>query len=269
MKTSVYEYRNYKRFLLDWIEDNPDGTRGQRKALADAIGCQVSHITNVFSGHAHFSPEQAEACARHVGLNTEETDYLLHLIQFDRSGTSTLRKLYEKLLDEKQKQANSLKARLKMPESLSKQDESQYYSNWYFGAVHVLLSIPEFQTREALCKKLHLSIEKIDQILEFLAKSGLCEKVGSKYQITKKQVHLDRASPLIARHHTNWRLKTLQSLEQIAESDLHYSAIVTLSDEDFQVVTGILKKSLSESLKVITNSSEKEAAIICIDLFKL
>ena len=38
MKSSIYEYRDYKKHLTDLIETDPNGGRGKRKALAEAIG---------------------------------------------------------------------------------------------------------------------------------------------------------------------------------------------------------------------------------------
>ncbi len=64
-------------------------------------------------------------------------------------------------------------------------------------------------------------------------------------------------------------MKTLRSLEEIEKSDLHYSAAVTLSSEDYERISEILKKSLSEALKVITASPEQEAAVICMDFYKM
>lgn len=39
-----------------------------------------------------------------------------------------------------------------MPDEFEIDHEGRYYNAWYYGAVHVLLSIPEFQNREAIAK---------------------------------------------------------------------------------------------------------------------
>ena len=66
--------------------------------LAETIGCQVSHITNVLSGSGHFNEEQAESAARFFGLNLHETEFFLLLIQYVRAGTTSLKKFYERIL---------------------------------------------------------------------------------------------------------------------------------------------------------------------------
>ncbi len=269
MHTTIYEYRDYKQYFVDLIDGNDSGGRGKRKELAESIGCQISHITNVLAGPAHFSQEQAEAASRFFGLNAQETEFILLLVQYLRAGTVSLKKFYENLIQERQDKFTALKNRLRMPDSLREQEETRYYSGWQFSAIHVLLSIPGCQKREAIAKKLEIPLAKVDEILSFLVSAGLCRKDGQHYQIARPLLHLDKTSPLISKHHTNWRLKSIMSLDKASELDLHYSSVFTLSEEDYPRVREILTKAISEALKVITVSTEETAATICLDLFKL
>lgn len=269
METGFFEHGDYKKLVVDLIESTPGGGRGKRKALADAIGCQVSHVTSVLSGTSHFSQEQAEAAARFLGLNGRETEFLLLLVDFNRAGTVPLRKFYQSLLDEKREKYSALKTRLKMPDSLEGYQESVYYSSWQFAAVHVLLSIPQFQSREAIAHKLGLTLSRVDEILFFLVETGLCKKEGHEYRLARPLLHLDKTSPLISKHHTNWRLRAMQSFDETTEEALHYSSVVTLSVADYKKVREILARALSEALKVITQSPEEDVAAVCIDLFRI
>ena len=269
MEVSIYNYRDYKRYFVDLIAGSKDGPRGKRRALAESIGCQVSHVTNVLSGDAQFSQEQAEAAARFFGQNPRETEFLLIMVQFNRAGTASLSQFYKKLLDEKQEKHTTLKKLLNMPDELKSENEALYYSSWHFGAVHVLLSIPEYQTREAVSTKLNLPLEKIDEILNFLTESRLAEKIGQRYILNRSTIHLDNSSPLITKHHTNWRLRTIIGLDKRDNSHFHYSSAVTLSHNDYAKVREILTKALTASLKVITSSPEEEIAVLCMDYFKL
>ena len=40
-KISVFDYKSFKKFLLDWIAQTPSNGRGQRKLMAQAMGCQT------------------------------------------------------------------------------------------------------------------------------------------------------------------------------------------------------------------------------------
>jgi len=269
VKTTIYEYRDYKQCIRELIESLSGEGRGKRKELADFIGCQVSHITNVLSGNGHFNQEQAESVANFFGFNRPETEFFLLLVQFNRAGTTRLQNVYSKMLDESQEKHLALKNRLLMPDSVKEREENIYYGSWHYGAVHVLLSIPEFQTRETIAKRLELPLGRVDSILSFLVEAGLCQKAGARYLPAKPLVHLDKSSPLISRHHLNWRLRTINRLDLNNEHDLHYSGVFTLSKDDYSKVKEILSKALTESLKVITASPEEDAAIMCIDLFNV
>lgn len=269
MKSSIYEYKDYKKYLVDLIENDESGGRGKRKDLAMAINSQVSHITNVLSGNGHLNPEQAEATARFFGLNLAETEFLFNLIQYNRAGTESLRNFYEKILSDRVEKYSTLKNRLKMPDSLKAQEEARYYSSWQYGAVHVMLTIPQFQTREALSKKLDIPIQRTNEILNFLVETGLCAKEGQRYVVLRPQLHLDKSSPLVAKHQTNWRLRSILSMDHNNPEDLHYSASFTLSEKDYPRVREILTKALSEAFKIIVPSPEEQGAVITLDLFKL
>lgn len=269
MKSSIYEYRDYKSYFLDLIESDPTHRRGKRKDMAEAISCQVSHITNVLSGIGHFNQEQTESAARFFGLSFAETEFLLQLVQYNRAGTSSLKKFYEKVLYERQARVAGLKSKLSMPDSLKNYEESTYYSSWQYGAVHVLLSIPEYQNREAIVEKLGISMAKVDEILLFLIEAGLAKKEAHKFKIARSLLHLDKSSPLILRHHTNWRLRSLMALDENAEDQVHYSSVFTLSRKDYKRVREILTKALSDSMHVITESPEEDIAAVCLDLFKI
>ncbi len=81
----------------------------------------------------------------------------------EATAASTLSPAKE-ILQESQERFSALKNRLEMPDSLRSEEEARYYSSRQFGAVHVLLSIPHFQTRDALAKKLELPLSMIGEM---------------------------------------------------------------------------------------------------------
>ncbi|MBK7962577.1 MAG: TIGR02147 family protein [Bdellovibrionales bacterium] len=267
--SDIFSWRNYKEYLLAVIENNPAGSRGTRKKLAEAIGCQVSHITNVLSGAGHFSQEQAEAASRFLGLDHRETEFLLLLVQYTRAGTMSLREFYKKLLNERQKNNLPFKGGLKTHEGTPTVEENIYYSSWDFAAVHVLTSIPQYQTAEAIAKKLMISVSRVSEVLKFLIDSGLCRKEGQRVLIERPLLHLDRSSLLVSKHHINWRLRTIATLGEVAENDFHYSSVFSLSKHDYPKIKAILVQALSEATTAIRKSQEEDCAALCIDLFNI
>lgn len=272
MKSSIYDYDDYKSWLISRLE------RGSRKALSDAIGCQMSHLSAVTNDDAHLSLEQAEGVARFLSLNNDETEFLLLLVQKNRAGTPSLKRVLDRQLNVFREKRKNLKERLAMSDQLATDQESLYYSSWQFGAVHVALSLPETNTPEIIGARLGISIGRVRDILDFLCLNGLAEIRGDKYHIGRSQVHLSKSSPFVARHHINWRLRAIASLEgaigsesrdTVSTSELHYSSVVTLSKKDFDRVHETVAAALSEALKIITSSPEEDAAILSIDWMRL
>ena len=269
MKSSLFEYTHYKAFLNALIAAKPNGGRGQRKLLAEAIGCQVAYITHVLSGENHFSLEQAEASARYFSLSREETEFFLLLVQQNRAGTVSLRKLFDSQLEERRQKNQLLKTRLKITESLSREDQAIYYGSWHFAAIHVLLTIPEFRSVEEISARLKLKPKRVLEVLEFLAAQGLVKKELGHYKTIAPFLHLESDSPLIPRHHTNWRLRSIDSFDEVAPEELHYSLAFTIARSDIPKVREVLTQALESCAKIIRPSKEEELVSLCVDLFKV
>ncbi|MGZ3769647.1 MAG: TIGR02147 family protein [Bdellovibrio sp.] len=269
MRKTIFEYYHYKKFIIDLIENSPYEGRGQRKALAESINCQVAHITHVLSGENHFSMEQAESAARFFSLTKDETQYFLLLVQHNRAGTVELRKFTDELLQELRDKNTLLKSRLKIKDTLSREDQTIYYSSWHYAAIHMALTIPELRTPERIAEKLNISAVRTLKVLEFLIQKGLATKTANQYKTEKPFLHLEKNSPLISKHHTNFRLRALQALDEERKNDLHYSLVFSINRADLPKVRESLVKSLEECASIIRPSREEELACLCIDLFSI
>lgn len=269
MKKSIFEYHNYKKFIIDLIDNSPSEGRGRRKALAESIRCQVAHITHVLSGENHFSMEQAESAARYFALTKDETEYFLLLVQHNRAGTVELRKFMDGLLQELREKNSLLKGRLKIKDTLSREDQAIYYSSWYYAAVHMALTVPTFRSSEKIAEKLGLTAARVQEILEFLLQKGLAHKIANQYRTEKPFLHLEKNSPLISKHHANFRVRALQALDHERNHDLHYSLVFSVEKKDLPKVRECLVKALEGCAEIIRPSREEELACLCIDLFSV
>ncbi len=265
MKT-VFEFREYKAFLHQAL----DGLgRGSRSQLADALKCDTAYISRVLKGGADLSLEQAESCASFLGLTSEEVHYFLLLVQEARSGTTPLKKYFRAQMDRIHQERLDLKNRLSFKKALGTEDQAIYYSTWIYAAVHVLVAVPQFQSKEALARALDLPLSKIAEVVEFLLRLGLVTQKGGKLGPGETSIHLGSDSPMIYRHHSNWRLQAMNSMEQGALEDLHYSSVVSLSADDVPKSRAILVRAIEEIRSVVRSSGDETALCYCIDLFSL
>lgn len=268
-KTTIYEYKSYKQFILDWIDKTPNMGRGQRKLIAEAIGCQNPFITHVLSGDYHFSPEQAEACARYMGLNDVDTEFFILLVLKERSGTKTLENLFGKQISQRCEQHSVLKKRLNIKETMSLEDQMVYYSSWHYAAIHMALMIPDLQNVSSLSRYFNLPLTRILSVLQFLSENHLIEQKGTLYKIKKSVLHLEKDSPIMTQHHSHWRLRAIEAIQTPRSDNLHYSGIMSLSRDDYEWVREKLAVLLEEVIERLGPSKDEKLATLCFDLFQV
>src|SRR5688572_17797436 len=99
MDVSVFDHRDYKRFLNEVQRKQPRKGHGFRSKMATAIGCQVSYVSQVLSGPGHFNLEQADRINLFLGRTGDEARYFLFLVELARAGTPTLRAHFRRELE--------------------------------------------------------------------------------------------------------------------------------------------------------------------------
>ncbi len=271
---SIYEFYDYKKFILHWIEQTPNHGRGQRIKLAEAIGCQTPFITHVLSGNYHLSIEQAEACSRWLGLTNDDAEYFMLLVLKQRSSTKSSSDFFQKQLTQKKSEHNVLQKRIQIEQGLAPEIQNQYYSHWDYAAVHMALLNPSNRTAETLESLLGLHRSRINFILQFLLQAQIIEvenKKGSSPQFIVKNpmVHLEKHSPALSQHHTNFRLKAIDQIRESGADQVHYSGVISLSKKDFEWVSSQLSQFLEEVGKKLKDSPDEELAILNFDWFNL
>jgi hypothetical protein len=83
----------------------------------------------------------------------------------------------------------------------------------------------------------------------------------------ESRIHLTDDSPMISKHHVNWRMQAIQSMEKDASGELHYSSVVSVSREDTPRVREILLKAIEEVRKVVKDSKDETVCCYTVDLF--
>jgi uncharacterized protein (TIGR02147 family) len=266
---STFEFQDYREFLRALA--GPKGTRhGVRQSMARAIPVHSSYLTKVLDGGANLSLEQGLKLAGHLGLDAEETEYFLLLLQQARAGTRELGQHFLGKLEAIRSRRLQLKERVPIRKTLSREDQSQYYSSWRFAAVHMALTVPALRTRAALARFLGLSEESVAGTLEFLVSAGLAEREGGQFLPGRTLLHLEGDSPNIFKHHVNWRTRALAALDEPRERDLHYSAVMSLSRAAADELREKLVRAVRECIAHAAEASpEEEVFGFTVDWFNL
>jgi uncharacterized protein (TIGR02147 family) len=268
---TVFEFESYKDFINSYLDDPArGGGYGSRAKLAKAIHCQTSYVAQVLNGRAHFSLEQIEDINEFLGHSEQEGHILLLLVQLERAGTKKLKNRFSKQINEILESRKILKNRLGVKQPLTLELQATYYSQWYFSVIHVMAAQERFQSTKAIAEYLNLELSKVNAALAFLFEINLLEKTSQgKIKTGKTSIHLGTDSPLIVKHHTNWRLQAVRSLERHAGKNLNYSSVTTLSETDAGEIRELLTKTIEKSKKIIKDSPDERVYSFCLDFFEI
>ncbi len=264
-----FDFDDYKHWINTLIRSGPRGGHGQYRALAAALDTSSAVMSQVFKGSRDLNLEQAHKLCKHLQFSKAETEYLLLLVQKERAGTRELKNWFGSKLHEIQLAARELKNRLPQDQVLSEEAKATFYSHWYYSGVRLLSSIEPFQTIESITNYFGLSREKTHQIVDFLLRHGLCVEEKGKIKMGPQRTHLGADSPLIARHHGNWRLQAMQKMERRSEDDLFYSAPMSLSREAAKQIRKSLAEAIEQHRAMAFDSREEQLVCVNVDFFEI
>ncbi|MGK5082379.1 DUF4423 domain-containing protein [Bdellovibrionota bacterium FG-1] len=268
MEKSLFDFRDYKTFLSQALATTGE-KRGARSRLAQFLNCQTAYISQVLNGTVHFSLEHAVQISEFLGHTSEEAHFFILLVHLGRAGSKNLRAYYENQILQIATQREQIRERIHVRDTLSNEDRAIYYSSWHVAAIHVMLSISAFQTPRAIAQHLGLSHEIVEKHLKFLESIGLALREGERFRIGNARIHLAAESPWISKHHANWRMRSLQSLDLPSKNDLHYSSVITLSESDVAKIREILLAALEKAEPIVRKSAEETTYSLCLDFFKI
>lgn len=191
------------------------------------------------------------------------------MLELARAGTVELRKHFERKLQKILDQRLVLKNRLQDKKTLGPTDQAIYYSDWIYCAIHMCVLVSTLRSAKAISDYLGASPFKTGRAIEFLESVDLIRKVDGVYRATETRIHLASDSPMIAKHHSNWRLQAIRSLDRESPSELHYSSVVSISSDDLPRVREVLVKAIETVRAIVRESKDEDVYCYVLDLFGL
>lgn len=268
--SDLFGFRDYKKYLIERL-----AARGSRAEFARAVSCQTAYISQVLAAtgktSSDLSLEQAEAANQFFNHDEGESEFFLLLVSSARAGTPSLRTRLDQQREKAYRAHTILKNRVKTTHQASLETQTEYYSSWIYGAIHALASIPEFQNERAITHELRIDPAMTREVLTFLLNARILSGTRSSFCVSNASMHLPSDSPLVMRHHANWRLKALENLaaRRTDMTNLHYSSVVSLSESDGEVLREIILKTILKFKEVIRKSPEETVRVFNLDYFAL
>ncbi len=262
---SVYEFDDYKALVSSWLASNGEN-RGGVARIARFLNIHSSFVSQVLKGTKDFSQEQAFKLAKFMDLNENGRDYFVYLLLESRAGTQDLKKYYSEKRLQIRAKARQVTENIGSPYEMSENEKAQFYSDPIFSQIRLLTSLERFHSAEDIARGLGLPLSLVEEVLKFLLDKGLCRKDEKGcLQRGTSRTHLDSSSPLVKAHHRNWRSKVLEMYYQMDESDLVFTAPLTISKKDFDMIREELLLMIGRITEVVDESKEEDFVVFNLD----
>ena len=265
---NIYEFTDYKGYFNTWVESLPKSGRGEYRRVAEKLNVSTTMISQVFRGEKHLNLELASDLADYLNLNEGETEYLFLLVELARAGNYRLEQKLSRRIKSIQKEMQKLEVRLKKDKELGEDTKVIFYSNWIYAAVRHLVALPQVRDIHAIGAHLNIPTAQIQKVLDFLLKEGLVVQKSGVLEEGPRRTHIGADSPLVARHHQNWRLQGIQKMSVQNENNLFYTGPMSLSDEVAQQIRRELPAFLENIRKWVVPSSSEVTRCLNIDWFE-
>lgn len=264
---NIFSFFDYKVYLKA-LEDQGQH-KGFRSRLAEATHCQNAFVSQVLNGQVNFNLEQALRIADFLHLKDDEHQYFMWMVEHKRAGTTELRKYFQKLMNSLREKNIEIRERVQIPQVLSSEAQSTYYSSWIYAAVHVGAMIGTLHSATKIAAALQIAESKATEVIEFLIEHGLLEGHSRNFRSGKIQIHLGRDSSNISKHHINWRLEAIKSLDNAIPGNLHYSGVSSLSENDVEKIKTMFVDMIENYVRTIEKSPEETLYTFNLDFFRI
>lgn len=264
----IFEHSDYRNYLNNYLKSLPKQGHGEAKKIASYLRVTSTFVSQVLSGKKLLSPEQANLLAEYLGLSEVESEYFFYLVQKERAGTEKLKKFCISKLNAIKEKSLNLASRLEPKRVLTENEKAAFYSSPLYSAVHLFISTEKNgRSIDDITQRFDISRAKAQDFIRFFSNANLVEENGTRYLTTTQSTHLERNSPHLAKHHSNWRIKAIQQFDQLTEKELMYTANVSLSEKDFEVLREKMVVFIKSFLSTVHASPSEDIACLNLDWF--
>lgn len=129
--------------------------------------------------------------------------------------------------------------------------------------------VPHLRTAVAMKEYLSIPLVQIKNALDTLQRLGLVSLQAGQYFSTQKRIHLGEQGLALNKHHSNWRLQSINSLDCKQPEDLHYTSIMSISKSAAEEIKRIILNSIQDCEPVIKAAKDECVIALAVDLFEV
>lgn len=268
---SLYKHLEYRPALQEIIEKRRKlpGKFTLRK-LAEASDLQASFLTNVLKGRFDFNADQLFAVATALELTPSERDYVLLLLDHERSVHKPRRQdLRREIERQRQENLRTEKNLAQKAVELPSDAQAQFYLDPFAQLVLMYLAIPPYnKTPERLGSVLGISQQHLGEILKILIGNGFAAQEKGVYKVLLRDRHLPKRNPLSGPFATMIRLRSLDQLQRLSlEQSYSHTMTFTATMETKEQLSDAYVSFLKKAEAIVRPAAEEHLFQMNFDLF--
>jgi len=265
---SFYETDDYRTILGKLIQGQKKNKLSLTQIAADS-GIQPSYLSSVVNGKTHLSQDQLFAICGLMKLSDSETDYLLLLLDWERSGFHSRKEVLKKKIDEIRDNGLRIEKILSTKGKKVESAPDSYYLDPHVTILHLYLeSHSSKHDIKGIAQDLRLSPNKVQELLQTLKSLGLIKKVEDRWQVQNNNFHLPSDSPIVRMNQLAFRTLAMERILSLPSSK-HYSfgATISLSEEDATQIRVEFLKFIDRCKVIVSESKSTKLMQLHFDLF--
>lgn len=265
---SVYNYDDYRKYIEAVVkhQKNPWGIWAK---IAKSAGCRSTYLTQAMKGRAELTPDHIIGIAQFFELSNDETQFFLLILDYGRAATKKLKEFLITKIRKSRKEKEDIAQNINSTRITVGDKETLYYSSWYWSAIHILLSIPEYRTTVKISERLQLPLEQTKFVLTQMKLNGLVKQERNQWINSIDDNTIPKQSPLLGMHHQSWRTRAVTDSTNPLSNGLHFTGVQSMSYTDAAKIKSHIQDLIDKNKKIIGPSRKEDVFCLNIDFFNI
>lgn len=271
---NIFRYSDFRQILKQLVNQHKEsGHDFNFSKLSIILGVQKTYLSKVMSGTGQLSTDQMYTLAEYFNLTKEEHDYLILLIERERTGLAKRKQALDKRISAIQSEHRNTKKSLKAKFSEEKISDAraEYYLDPFMTIAHLFLTLPSYGgDAKKVAQRLRLSDSYAKNIFSTLERIGIIEKLNAPngYRVVEDHLHLSSESLLSNPYHALFRMASLQQLMKLDPGErFSFSVTFSADNETKKVIHEAFLRFLREIEPAIKLAPAESVYQINFDLF--
>jgi len=267
---SLYTYTDYRAYLKDYFAHKKAQNGGfSLKIIADRAGFKArDYFLRVTNGSRNLSQSGCFKLSEALQLSEKETEYFINLVAFNQAETPREKEFFYLKMAEICKHGKEQKIR---------QDQFEYFSEWYYSALRSILPVIDFKDDYAAIGKFlspQLSAAQVEKAIRFLLDLGLLERDDNgKYRVAVSQLTAGDAVKSVAmmRFHKQSLDLARRALESYTSEERDVTGVtMSLSKKGFDKIREEISLFRKKVMSIAEQDNSEEGAFqLNLQLFPL